>query len=75
MEKRAAGFSDKARAQLQGEMQRSVFLGGGEFLILKSRAALMGILARALMTRDIQESKRLLNSKTEEALKRGSKAG
>ncbi|MBQ1425119.1 MAG: hypothetical protein IIY98_03265 [Aeriscardovia sp.] len=45
------------------------FLGEGEFSILRSRAALMGIFARELMARDMQESKRLLDSKTEEALK------
>ena len=53
----------------RGKIQRSVFLGEEEFLILKSRAVLMGLYARELMTRDMQESRRLLDSKTEEALK------
>lgn len=35
----------------------------------------MGISARELMTRDMQESRRLLDGKTKEALKGGFKAG
>ena len=53
----------------RGKVQKSVFLDDGEFAILRSRAALLGTSARALMTRDMQESRRLLDSKTEEALK------
>ena len=53
----------------RGKVQKSVFLDDGEFAILRSRAALLGTSARALMTRDMQEFRRLLDSKTEEALK------
>ncbi|MBQ1427644.1 MAG: hypothetical protein IIZ04_02140 [Aeriscardovia sp.] len=53
----------------RGKVQKSVFLDDGEFAILRSRAALLGTSARALMTRDMQESRKLLDSKTEEALK------
>ncbi|MBQ1348666.1 MAG: hypothetical protein IIY58_04870 [Aeriscardovia sp.] len=53
----------------RGKVQKSVFLDDGEFAILRSRAALLGTSARALMTRDMQETRRLLDSKTEEALK------
>ena len=53
----------------RGKVQKSVFLDDGEFAILRSRAALLGLSARELMTRDMQESRRLLDSKTEEALK------
>ena len=62
-------FLTKPVRNYRGKMQRSVFLDEGEFSILKGRAALMGISARELMTRDMQESRRLLDSKTEEALK------
>lgn len=53
----------------RGKVQKSVFLDDGEFAILRSRAALLGTSARALMTKDMQEARRLLDSKTEEALK------
>ena len=53
----------------RGKVQKSVFLDDGEFAILRSRAALLGTSARELMTRDMQEFRRLLDSKTEEALK------
>ena len=62
-------FLTKPVLNYRGKMQRSVFLGDREFLILRSRAALMGLSARELMTRDMQESRKLLDSKTEEALK------
>lgn len=62
-------FLTKPVLNYRGKMQGSVFLGEGEFLILKGKADLMGLSAGELMTRDMQESRRLLDSKTEEALK------
>ena len=54
----------------RGKEQRSVFLEDEEFAILRSRAALMGVCARDLMTRDMREARRALDNKAEEALKR-----
>ncbi|MBR4399733.1 MAG: hypothetical protein IKT06_02230 [Aeriscardovia sp.] len=53
----------------RGKAQKSVFLGDAEFRVLKGRAALEGVSARALMTRDLKDARRLLDGKAEEALK------
>ena len=57
----------------RGKAQKSVFLGDAEFRVLKGRAALEGVSARALMTRDLKDARRLLDNKAEEALKRALK--
>lgn len=53
----------------RGKVQKSVFLDDGEFAILRSRAALMGTSARALMTKDLKDARALLDGKAEEALR------
>ena len=40
----------------RGKVQKSVFLDDGEFAILRSRAALLGTSARALMTIKVHQS-------------------
>ena len=53
----------------RGKAQKSVFLGEEEFRVLKGRAALEGVSARVLMTRDLKDARRLLDGKAEETLK------
>ena len=53
----------------RGKAQKNVFLGEEEFRVLKGRAALEGVSARALMTRDLKDARKLLDGKAKEALK------